>query len=110
MRTLFFIASLLICSCVNAQPGIGPEIGIGMSTMRFSPDTRFSSASHSAIFSGKIGGVADFRFTKRIYFQAGISLSRKGQYREFSFYTADSLNLAVKQTLTLYYADVPVMI
>ena len=109
MRYLLFIPVVLLCtSSLFAQPGFGPEVGIGMSSMHFAPEIGFTSASYSSIFSGKIGGIADFKFTKRVYFQTGLFLSRKGQSREFSFYKSDSLNEYVQQTLTINYIDVPV--
>ena len=95
----------------EAQTGYGPEVGIGMSSMYFAPDIGFTSASQSPIASGRIGGNIDARFSKtRLYVQAGLFLSRKGQSRNFSFYTSDSLNEAVKQTLTINYIDLPVNI
>ena len=109
MRRLLFLPVLLLCiTTIFAQPGFGPELGLGVSTMHFEPPFGFTSASTSAEFSGKIGGVADFKASKHIYFQPGIFFSRKGQSREFSFYTSDSLNLDVHQTLMINYIDVPV--
>ncbi|MFI5196585.1 MAG: porin family protein [Chitinophagales bacterium] len=109
MRWLLFILFLLTyTSCLLAQPGFGPEVGIGMSSMHFAPAIGFTSASGSSIFSARIGSIADFSLNKKIYFQPGIFLSRRGQSREFSFYTSDSLNVSVQQTLTINYIDVPV--
>jgi hypothetical protein len=110
MRITLFIVLLLLPGFIHAQIGFGPEIGIGVSTMRFAPDLRFTSANHSAIFSYRVGGLVDVKFTSRIYFQAGIAFSHKGQYREFSFYSSDTLNAAAKQTLTLNYAEAPLAV
>ena len=104
----FIIILLLYTASAYAQPGFGPEVGIGMSSMHFAPPIGFTTASGSTILSGKIGGIADFSLSKHIYFQPGIFLSRKGQSREFSFSTSKSLNESVQQTLTINYIDVPV--
>jgi hypothetical protein len=109
MRYLTAVVFFLISSIDSiAQPGFGPEIGIGMSSMHFAPALEFTAASTSSIFSGKIGGIADLKLTKHTYLQPGIFLSRKGQSRDFSFYQSDSVNLFVQQTLTINYVDVPV--
>ena len=62
----------------------------------------------SGVFSGKVGVMIDEPINKHMYFQAGLSVSLKGCTRNFSYYQNDSFNEAVKQTLTLYYADLPV--
>lgn len=111
MRYLLLISVLLLFALrVIAQPGFGPEIGLGMSSMRFAPEFGFTSASTSSIFSGKIGGIGDFCLSKHLYVQTGIFVSIKGQSREFSFFHSDSLNEAVNQTLSIYYADVPITV
>ena len=109
MKHLSFILTLLFyTNCLLAQPGFGPEVGIGMSSMHFAPPLGFTSASTGSIFSARIGGIVDFSLSKKIYFQPGIFLSRKGQSRDFSFYIGDSLNASAQQTLTIGYIDVPV--
>ena len=109
LSILIFISTLIIKPAF-AQLGYGPEVGIGMSSMKFAPDQTFTSASGSAIFSWRAGGLIDFGLNKHIYLQAGVMIAQKGQNRDFSFYTSDTLNGDVKQTLTLYYADVPVTV
>jgi len=110
MRSFLALLVLLIPITLRAQPGFGPEIGVGMSSMNFAPDLRFTSASHRPVFSGKVGALADLKFTSRIYFQVGLCFSRKGQYRKFSFHTSDSLNAAAEQILSLHYVEVPVAV
>src|SRR5581483_11385179 len=98
-----FIHSLLITlviaySPVQAQPGFGPEVGIGMSSMHFAPPLypiAYTAASVSNIASGKIGGLTDLSLNKHFYFQAGLSISRKGAVRSFSYYKNDSFNESV---------------
>jgi hypothetical protein len=107
LRILIVLIFLNPCPAF-AQPGYGPEIGIGLSSMHFAPAAGFTSASGSPIASGRIGGIADFGLNRHFYLQAGLFLSRKGQTRDFSFYTNDSLNESVHQTLTINYLDIPV--
>jgi len=108
MRLLILSFAMLAGAiAAQAQPGFGPEIGIGMSTMRFAPDIGFTSATTRIIFSGKIGGLVDAGITKHFYGQAGIFFSRRGQERTFSFHASDSVNAAVAQTLTIHYIDIP---
>lgn len=107
-RLLLLAALLLFAfSTTNAQVGFGPEIGVGMSSMHFAPPLGFTSASISPMFSGKVGGLVDFPLSKHLYFQAGLSISSKGAVRAFSYYTNDSFNESVNQTLHIYYADLP---
>jgi Outer membrane protein beta-barrel domain len=110
MRALFVLLALLLTAVPAsfAQLGFGPEVGIGMSSMHFAPELGFTSASTTAILSGKIGGTIDVHLNKKLSFQSGLFLSRKGQTRDFSFYSSDSLNEYVHQTLTINYIDVPV--
>ena len=99
---------MLGAPAAHAQLGYGPEAGIGMSTMHFAPPLNFTSASVSAIASGKVGGLIDLPLNKHIFFQAGISFSLKGASRTFSNYTNDSFNEAVSQELHIYYFDLPI--
>ncbi len=109
MRLIFSILLLLFAyNPVNAQVGFGPEVGVGMSTMHFAPPLGFTSANVATMASGKVGGLVDFPLNKHLYFQAGLSVSSKGAVRAFSYYTNDSFNESVNQTLHIYYAELPV--
>jgi Outer membrane protein beta-barrel domain len=115
MRSIFFLVFALISFTTSAfsQAAVGIEGGIGMSSMHFAPSTYpilYTSASTGAIFSGKIGTLADIPLNKHIYFQAGLSLSRRGSVRQFSYYENDSFNEHVNQTLSIYYADAPLSV
>ncbi len=111
MRLLIFCAALLATALnVRAQMGFGPEVGLGMSSMRFAPAIGFTSATRSAIFSGKVGGLVDARISKHVYGQAGVSFARRGQERTFSFYVSDSVNASVEQALTIHYIDIPLSV
>jgi len=107
---LFFVLFIISTSRTNAQVGFGPELGAGMSSMHFQPAAGFTAASTSSIFSWRAGGMIDFGLNKKIYLQSGLFLSQKGQNRDFSYYTNDSLNEAAQQKLTIYYVDLPVNI
>ena len=105
---------LLVFACISffavplrAQVGFGPELGVGICNMHFAPATGFTSANTSAAFSGKVGGIVDFGLNRKGYIQTGVYLTRKGQSRNFSFYTSDTLNDAVDQTITINYIEVP---
>ncbi len=104
---LLISALIILSTTTKAQTGFGPEIGLGMSKMRFAPPLSFTAASVSGIASGKIGGLIDKPLNKHVFFQAGLSFSRKGAVREFSYYTNDSFSEAVNQTLSIYYIDLP---
>ena len=109
----FLITLLLFFPPVFAQTGIAIEGGIGMSSMRFVPPTRpviYPFSSTGALISGKIGALADVPLNKRVYFQAGLGVSRKGAVRDFSYYKNDSFNESVHQTLSIYYADLPLSV
>ena len=112
MRRLLVLLLLAgFAHTASAQLGFGPEVGVGMSTFKFAPSTYpidYTSASVNSVLSGKVGFVIDEPINKHMYFQAGLSVSLKGCTRSFSYYQNDSFNEAVKQTLTLYYADLPV--
>ena len=95
-------------SATYAQPGFGPEIGVGMSSMHFAPPLGFTAADVATMASGKVGVLVDLPLNKHLYFQAGLSVSSKGAVRSFSYYTNDSFNESVNQTLHIYYADLPV--
>ena len=108
MRLIFSILLLLFAyNPVNAQVGFGPEVGVGMSTMHFAPPLGFTSADVATMASGKVGGLVDLPLNKHLYFQAGLSVSSKGAVRAFSYYTNDSFNESVNQTLHIYYAELP---
>jgi hypothetical protein len=108
MRLLILSVLLLVATLsTKAQTGFGPEIGVGMSTMRFAPALGFTSATTRIIFSGKVGGLVDASISKHFYGQAGIFFSRRGQERTFSFHVSDSVNASVEQTLTIHYIDIP---
>ncbi len=81
-----------------------------MSSMHFAPEFGFTSANFSSVFSWKAGFITDLPLNKHIFLQSGVTVSQKGQDREFSFYTNDTLNAAVKQSLTIYYIDLPVTV
>jgi hypothetical protein len=110
MRSLFLLSALLfaVAFSTHAQLGYGPELGIGMSSMHFAPNLAFTAASGTPILSGKIGGTIDIHLNKKLFFQSGLFLSRKGQTRDFSFYSSATLNEQVHQTLTINYIDLPV--
>jgi len=113
MRRYFFLSALflIITRPAYAQFGYGAEIGIGMSSMHFAPQTApilYTSASSSPIFSGKLGGLIDLPLQTHVYFQAGLSFSRRGAVRSFSYNTNDSNNEFVHQTLYINYFDLPV--
>jgi Outer membrane protein beta-barrel domain len=106
-RLLIFACISFFAARAGAQAGFGPELGVGICNMHFAPATGFTSANTSAQVSGKIGGIVDFGLNRKGYIQTGIYLTRKGQSRSFSFYTSDTLNKAVDQTLTINYLEVP---
>jgi hypothetical protein len=112
MRIYLFLFAVFIITVprANAQFGYGPELGVGMSSMHFAPVEGFTSASVSPVFSGKIGGGIDLGLSKKVYFQSGLFVSLKGQNRNFSFYSSDSLNESVKQTLNIAYFDLPLSV
>ncbi len=101
------IICMFITGRAVAQLGYGPELGLGISTVRFAPDQGYTAASSSAIPSIRIGGLGDVGFNKKLYFQSGLYFVTRGQNRNFSFYTSDSLNNAVDETLRLNYLDIP---
>jgi len=106
-KVFYLIALVLSANCAIAQTGYGPEIGLGFSTMHFAPNLLYTSASTSAIFSGKIGGNVDLKMNQHLYAQIGIFVSRKGQTRSFSYDSSNSNNEYDKQTLTINYFDLP---
>ena len=113
MRLFRFFAFVLISAYVpaRAQIGFGPEIGGGMSSMKFTPPQdviQYPYASVSTIASGRIGGLIDVPMNRHFYFQAGLSASRKGAVRHFSYYLSDSFNESVTQTLYINYLELPV--
>jgi hypothetical protein len=111
MKSLLLISLLLInTTLLSAQIGFGPEAGIGMSTMHFSPVRGFTNSSGSTIFSWRAGAIVDVKLNKHIFLQSGLRFAAKGQNRNFSFYVNDTLNEAVQQTLTLNYIELPVTI
>jgi len=115
MRSMYFLAVLLLSFTTTSfsQTAVGIEGGIGMSSMHFAPSTYpilYTTASTGAIFSGKLGGLIDVPLNKHIYFQAGLSVSRRGAVRQFSYYKNDSFNEQVNQTLSIYYADMPLSV
>ena len=84
-----------------------------MSSMRFAPSTypiNYTTASTGALASGKAGALIDAPLNKHIYFQAGLFISRRGAVRQFSYYHNDSFNESVHQTLSIYYADMPLSV
>ena len=108
---LLFILFFAVALPAHAQVGFGPEVGGGISSMHFAPPLypiAYTAASTNNIASGKVGGLVDIPMNKHFYFQAGVSLSRKGAVRSFSYYKNDSFNESVNQTLYLNYLDVPV--
>ena len=110
MRFFYFLLFSLITACsAEAQIGYGPELGLGISTMQFAPPMYpdYTSASVSAIFSGKIGGLIDIPLNKHLTFQGGLSLAREGAVRSFSYYTNDSNSESVHQTLYINYFNLP---
>ena len=52
----------------------------------------------------------DLPLNKHIYFQAGLSFSRKGAVKSFSYYKNDSFNETVRQTLNISYFDLPLSV
>lgn len=113
MRQIHILLLLLLLArgSVYAQLGFGPEIGVGMSTMRFTPPQDpiiYPFASEKPVASGKIGCLGDVPLSKHMYFQFGVFVSRKGGVRDFSYYKNDSFNEYINQTLYINYFDVPV--
>ena len=111
MKKLCLVLLLIAATGVlYAQIGFGPEVGAGMSTFKFAPPTYpidYTQASVSAVWSAKVGMVLDAPINKHMYFQVGVSISKKGCVRNFSYYRNDSFNEAVQQTLSLFYGEVP---
>ena len=111
---LLLIAVLLVFSrSVQAQTGFGIEGGIGMCSMKFAPPTYpilYTAASTGALVSGKLGALADIPMNKHLYFQAGLSVSRRGAVRDFSYYRNDSFNETIHQTLSMFYGDMPLSV
>jgi hypothetical protein len=109
---LIFMCSFIAGSSF-AQIGFGPEAGIGMATMKFAPPltpVAFTAASISPILGGHIGALVDIPLNKSIYFQAGLSVSRDGAVRAFSYYHNDSFNESVHQTLYINYFNLPLTV
>ncbi len=107
---LLVVTLFLISGTAHAQLGFGPEIGAGISNMRFAPPLypiNYTAASTSPIASSKIGGLIDLPLNRHFYFQAGIYVSREGAIRSFSYYKNDSFNEAVHQTLYVSYLAMP---
>jgi hypothetical protein len=113
MRPVSFFILLFFAGNIHAQVGFGPELGVGMSTLRFAPATSpilYTSASVSAILSGRVGGLADIPLNKHTYFQTGLFLSLKGGDRSFSYHTSDSFNESVSQALRFTYVELPLTV
>lgn len=109
MKKLLYLAVLLATIDCTAQTGYGPELGIGISNMRFAPDPSiFTASTTTAIMSGRIGGILDVAINRQVYFQPGLFVARRGNKRSFSFYVSDSLNESVDQTVAINYADLPI--
>ena len=111
---LFIILLPLVISApAKGQVGFGPEIGVGVSTVKFAPPTYpilYTSASVANIFSYKVGGLIDVPLDKHTYFQSGIYFSRKGAVRSFSYYRNDSFNEYVHQDLYINYFLLPLSV
>ncbi len=103
-------AALLLSAKTHAQLAIAPEIGVGISDMRFAPILGFTAASTKPLPAFKIGAAIEAGFNKHVYLQSGLFFATKGQQRSYSFYDSDTLNDQTNQTLNLYYIDAPVSI
>ncbi len=91
----------------NAQIAIAPELGVGLSSMRFAPNLAYTQDTKSPLLAGRIGAIADYYAGNHFYLQAGIHISTKGNYRTFSYYRNDSFSENVRQTLNMFYVDAP---
>lgn len=103
-------AALLFAANVSAQPGFGPEAGLGVAYMHFVPRMPYVTSTRSPVFSGRIGGTADLALHKHIYFQPGLFASLKGDSRSYSFYYTDSTNETIHDKVALGYLDAPINI
>jgi hypothetical protein len=112
MRKKYFLLLVSFCLAFNvfAQPGFGPEVGVGLSYMRFVPPLPYITSSSTAVASGRIGGMADLMLNKHVYFQPGLFLSRKGHSRTYSYAYNDSTNDAIEQKYVIDYVDLPVSV
>lgn len=113
MKRSLVVLFLLLANTCMAQIGYGPEAGIGMSTFKFQPPSYpviYTSSSVTPMLSGRIGIIVDLPITKRAYFHAGVSFSRKGAERAFSYHYSDSFNEAVSQKLSINYFEVPLIL
>ena len=111
VNRLFLLVGLLLPAAVKSQTGFGPEAGLGMSSMKFAPPLapiHYTAADLHPIASGKSGAVVDIPMDIHLFFQSGVSFSRKGAVRDFSYYRNDSFNEKVHQELHMAYFDVPV--
>ena len=107
------LAFIFACSFVGhtllAQISIGPELGIGVSNMRFDPPAGIvTSISNKAILSGRAGGNIDLSTSKHLYLQSGVFVSQKGHIRNYKVFVNDSFNATVERKLYIHYLDVPV--
>lgn len=101
------------CLPAVAQVGIGVELGVGLSGMKFAPPMipiPYTSAAVSPLLSGRLGAFIDVPLNEHISFQAGLYASRKGAVRDFSYHISDSFNEAVHQSLSLIYAELPLAV
>jgi hypothetical protein len=114
MKNLFFSFLLFIAAgASNAQVGFGPELGVGLSTLRFAPATApilYTSGSVSPVFSIKLGGLIDVPLNRHAYFQTGLYLSEKGGESSFSYYDSATSNEFVKRTLHFTYLELPLVV
>ncbi len=112
-KYLLIIYSVLLAIPAQAQVAFGPEVGIGISGIKFLPPSdvfNFSINSQKSIPSYLIGGLLDVPMNNNLYFQTGIYFSRLGGIREYSFYHNDSFNASVHQELYINYLDLPMSV
>ena len=91
----------------TGQTGYGPEVQIGMARMHFQPNILYTAAQSHYTPAYGIGGNIDYPVTGKVYLQAGLLVSRKGDDRTFSYATNDSFHESVTQKLGMAYAELP---
>ncbi len=112
-KFLIIVYSILLVIPANAQVGFGPEVGVGISGIKFLPPSdvfNFSITSQKSVPAYFIGGVLDVPMNKNIYFQTGLYFSHLGGIHDYSFYHNDSFNAGVHQELYINYFDLPMSV
>ena len=91
----------------GAQAGIGAEVQLGVAGMHFQPNELYTSANTAYVPGFALGAMLDAPVTGKVYLQAGVLLSRKGDDRSFSYAFNDSFHESVSQKFGLGYAEIP---